>query len=67
VASAERVCVIYSLLASCKLHGVNAFDYLRDVLVRVGTHPARDVLALSPKAWKKALQNFEASQPSSAA
>ena len=64
---AERACVIYSLLASCKLHRVNAFDYLRDVLIRVGTHPARDVLALSPKAWKQALQNVEASQPTAAA
>jgi len=64
---AERACVIYSLLASCKLHSVNGFDYLRDVLTRVGSHPARDVLALSPKAWKKALQNVEASQSTAAA
>src|SRR6202007_1320958 len=56
-AGGERACVIYSCLASCKLNGVNAFDYLSDVLVRVGSHPARDVLALNPKAWKKALQN----------
>jgi transposase len=39
---AERACILYSLIASCKLHGVNPFDYLRDVLVRVGDHPARD-------------------------
>jgi transposase len=51
---AERGCVLYSLIASCKLHGVNPFEYLRDVLVRVGNHPARDVLALSPKGWKQA-------------
>ena len=50
---AERGCVLYSLIASCKLHDVNPFDYLRDVLVRVGNHPARDVLALSPKHWKQ--------------
>ena len=47
---AERGCVLYSLVASCKLHGVNPLDYLRDVLVRIGDHPARDVLALTPKA-----------------
>lgn len=51
---AERGCVLYSLVASCKLHGVNPFEYLRDVLVRIGDHPARDVLALSPKGWKQA-------------
>jgi hypothetical protein len=66
-AAPGSACVIYSLLASCKLHRVNAFDYLGDVLTRVGSHPARAVLALSPKAWKQALQNVEASQPPSAA
>ena len=57
---AERACVLYSLIASCKLHGVNPFDYLRDVLVRVSDHPARDVLALSPKDWKKPAEDFDA-------
>jgi transposase len=60
--SAERACVLYSLVASCKLHGVNAFEYLRDVLVRVGDHPARDVLALSPKAWKQEREHRDAAQ-----
>jgi transposase len=59
---AERGCVLYSLLATCKLHGVNPFDYLRDVIMRVGTHPARDVLELSPKAWKQKLQNSDAAR-----
>ena len=46
-------CVLYSLIASCRLHDVNPFEYLRDVLVRVGDHPAHDVFALSPKNWKQ--------------
>jgi transposase len=57
---AERACVLYSLIASCKQHDVNPFDYLRDVLVRVSEHPARDVLALSPKDWKKPAENLDA-------
>lgn len=66
---AETACVLYSLLATCKLHGVNPFEYLRDVVMRVGRHPARDVLDLSPKAWKQKLQNLDAarSAPSPAA
>jgi transposase len=59
---AERGCVLYSLLATCKLHGVNPFDYLRDVLMRVNNHPARDVLDLSPKAWKQKLQDLDAAR-----
>jgi hypothetical protein len=42
---AQRARVLYSLVASCKLHGVNPFDSLRDGLARVSDHPARDVLA----------------------
>jgi transposase len=59
---AETACVLYSLLATCKLHGVNPFDYLRDVIMRVGRHPARDVLDLAPKAWKQKLQDLDATR-----
>ncbi len=59
---AERACVLYSLLATCKLHAVNPFDYLRDVIIRVGSHPARDVLDLSPKAWKQKLKDLDAAR-----
>ena len=64
---AERACVIYSLLATCKLHGINPFDKLRDVIVRVANHPARDVLALAPKAWKQTAQNVDAAKTAAAA
>jgi transposase len=64
---AERACVLYSLVASCKLHGVNPFEYLRDVLVRIGEHPARDVLALSPKGWKKPAEDLDAPKSTAAA
>lgn len=63
---AERACVLYSLVASCKLHGVNPWEYLRDVLVRVSDHPARDVLALSPKGWKQAAKDLDAAQATAA-
>jgi len=61
----ERACVLYSLVASCKLHGVNPYDYLRDVLVRISEHPARDILALSPKGWEQQTEHLDA--PKSAA
>jgi transposase len=64
---AERACVLYSLIASCKLHGVNPFDYLRDVLVRVSEHLARDVLALRPKNCKKPAQDLDAPKSVTAA
>lgn len=57
---AERACVFYSLIESCKLHGLNPWEYLRDVLPLVGGHPARNILDLSPKSWKQKLQNLDA-------
>ena len=63
---AERACVLYSLVASCKLHGVNPWEYLRDVLVRIADHPARDVLALSPKGWMQAAKDLDAAKATAA-
>lgn len=49
---AEQVGIIQSLLVSCKLHGVNFYDYLVDVLQRVSEHPASKVIELTPRVWK---------------
>jgi transposase len=48
----RRAAIIYSLLATCRKHGVNPFEYLRDVLARVSTHPASAVAELLPQNWK---------------
>ena len=50
---AQHVGMIQSLLVTCRLHGVNPYAYLVDVLQRVSLHPARDVEALTPRAWKE--------------
>ena len=44
--------VIYSLIESCKLRGIDPFEYLRDVIERIATHPAKKILELSPARWK---------------
>jgi transposase len=49
---AERVAVIQSLLATCKLQGVNPYIYLVDVLQRISEHPANQVVDLTPRVWK---------------
>ena len=49
---AERAAIIYSLIASCKLGEMDPFQYLRDVLARVSTHPASQIEELSPSGWK---------------
>ncbi len=49
---AERIGVVQSLLATCRLHGVDAYTYLVDVLQRVGEHPPSRVVELTPRVWK---------------
>jgi transposase len=50
---AQYVGIVQSLLASCRLQGVDPYVYLVDVLQRVDTHPAFDVHLLTPRLWKQ--------------
>jgi transposase len=43
-----------SLCATCKELGIDPFVYLRDVLIRVSTHPANRIEELLPDRWKPA-------------
>jgi transposase len=49
---ARHAGIIYSLLSSCRLQGVDSYVYLVDVLQRVDTHPALEVHLLTPRLWK---------------
>lgn len=49
---AERVGVIQSLLVTSRLHGVDPYTYLVDVLQRISEHPASRVIELTPREWK---------------
>jgi transposase len=50
---ARHVGIIYSVLASCRLQGIDPYVYLVDVLQRVDTHPALEVQLLIPRRWKQ--------------
>ena len=49
---ARRVGVIQSLIITCRLHNVDPYTYLVDVLQRIGEHRAKDVAELTPRVWK---------------
>jgi transposase len=49
---AKHIGIVQSLLVTCRLHDVNPYDYLVDVLQRVGQHPASLVEQLTPRVWK---------------
>lgn len=50
---ARHVGVIQSLLVTCRLHGINPYTYLVDVLQRIDRHPASQVMELTPRLWKQ--------------
>jgi transposase len=50
---AKHVGIVQSLLTTCRLYETNPYDYLVDVLQRVGEHPAARVSELTPRLWKQ--------------
>ncbi len=50
---AQYVGIVQSLIASCRLQGIDPYVYLVGVLQRIDTHPAFDVHLLTPRLWKQ--------------
>jgi transposase len=50
----KTAAVLFSFTATCKLLGVNTFEYLRDVFERLPTHPAERLEELLPHRWQAA-------------
>lgn len=50
---AEHLGIIQSLISTCKLHDLNPYTYLVDVLQRISQHPASKVNELTPRLWKE--------------
>ena len=50
---AKHVGILQSLLTTCRLHNVDPYDYLVDVLQRIDQHPAASVDQLTPRLWKE--------------
>jgi hypothetical protein len=49
----ERSAVIYTLLGSCRRHGINPFDYLKDLFTRLPAAKIARIKAFTPAAWAK--------------
>jgi hypothetical protein len=51
--AAQRAAMIYSLFATCKLHSVNPYDWLKDVLEHLHLHNTSNMNQLLPQYWHK--------------
>ena len=50
--AAQDAALMYSLLGTCKLHGVEPFAYLNDVIARISEHKANKLSELLPQNWQ---------------
>jgi len=57
---AEWNAIAVSLIASCDLHGIEPWAYLRDVLILLPDWPKGRILELAPKFWKQTLEQSDA-------
>jgi len=57
---AEWNAIAVSLIASCELHGIEPWAYLRDVLILLPDWPRDRVLELAPKFWEQTLEHSDA-------
>jgi transposase len=57
--AAEVNAVFTSLLASCQLHGIEPYGYLRDIFCLLPSWPIPRVLDLAPAYWKKTFEQDE--------
>jgi len=49
---AKRMAIIYSLVATCKLNGINPYEYFYDILPRIPEYPEKNIADLMPTRWK---------------
>jgi transposase len=54
--AAQRSAMLYSLLGTCKLHNINPFVWLKDVLQRIPVHPINQINDLLPHNWTPLVQ-----------
>jgi len=50
---AKHVGIVQSLIVTCRLHGIDVYTYLVEVLQRISEHPASRVAELTPRLWKR--------------
>lgn len=55
--AAQRIAIMYSFMACCKMNQVNPQTWLQDVLFRIQDHPVNRIGELLPHRWKP-LDNY---------
>lgn len=56
VEAGDHLATLYSLVATCEAHEIDPVAYLKDVIMRVDTHPASRIDELLPHKWSPPLR-----------
>jgi hypothetical protein len=48
----ETAAIITSITSTCKRLGINPYEYIKDVLTRLGANPNTNIDELLPDRWK---------------
>jgi transposase len=51
--AAGRAAMVYSMFATCRLHNINPFNWLKDVLERMHLYTTANIKELLPQYWSK--------------
>jgi transposase len=51
--AAKRSGMLYSLLGTCKMHGIEPYAWLKDILQTIADHPINKIQELLPHRWNK--------------
>jgi transposase len=51
--AAKRSGMLYSLPGTCKMHGIEPYSWLKDVLTQIPNHPINKIKDLLPHNWEK--------------
>ena len=47
----QNLAILQTITATCRLHNVNPYEHIKDMLIRIQTHPASKIDELLPQNW----------------
>ena len=48
----QNLAILQTITSTCRLHNVDAYECIKDILIRVQTHPASKIDELLPQNWR---------------
>ena len=55
----QNLAILQTITSTCRLHKVDAYEYIKDVLIRIQTHPASKIDELLPQNWSPTTRDSE--------